>query len=189
MTNVDRLTSRGVLFGRDYAAGRGIWGVYGSYDYFAPDVFRFATTSVALGTSATVGKSDVVSIHGTGLLGIGYAGVQTATSAHDRDIRYGLAPKALVNIGLFAADRVSVDLTARDYLLDRSSPSGRRRDVVRRADATLAIRLFGGHGVGVHYAFSRHIERSHSPTISSSHRTVGAFYAWSGGRPDHPIAR
>ena len=50
---IKHLSTRGLLAGGDYGAGRvgGIWGLYGIYDYFAPDDFRFSSTSVSFGTT------------------------------------------------------------------------------------------------------------------------------------------
>src|SRR5215472_1260506 len=47
---VESLFSRGLLFGTDYGVGsgyRGIWGVYGLYDYVAPTIFRVSSTAGA----------------------------------------------------------------------------------------------------------------------------------------------
>jgi len=45
---LEHLSTRGLIAGADYGAGRlaGLWGLYGTYDYFAPHDFRFSSTSV-----------------------------------------------------------------------------------------------------------------------------------------------
>ena len=51
----ENIMTRGLLFGKDYEAGdnyRGIWGLYGSYDYIAPQFFRISSTALSLGTTA-----------------------------------------------------------------------------------------------------------------------------------------
>ena len=48
----ESVTTRGLLFGTDYGRqskrARGIWGLYGSYDYFAPQIFRLASSAVSV---------------------------------------------------------------------------------------------------------------------------------------------
>src|SRR5262249_54827245 len=54
-SGVAAIFSRGLLYGTDYALGanqRGIWGVYGIYDYVAPNVFRVSNTAGALGITS-----------------------------------------------------------------------------------------------------------------------------------------
>src|SRR5262245_46674643 len=51
----ENVMSRGLLIGKPYEAGegyRGVWGLYGSYDYIAPQTFRVSGTALSLGTSA-----------------------------------------------------------------------------------------------------------------------------------------
>ena len=42
---LEQLSTRGLIAGTDYGAGRlaGLWGVYGTYDYFTPHDFRLST--------------------------------------------------------------------------------------------------------------------------------------------------
>src|SRR5690606_12558453 len=44
----ESVTTRGLMLGTDYGRQseryRGIWGLYGSYDYFAPQIFRLASS-------------------------------------------------------------------------------------------------------------------------------------------------
>lgn len=51
----ENIMSRGLLYGTDYKLGdayRGIWGLYGSYDYISPQTFRVSSTALSLGTTA-----------------------------------------------------------------------------------------------------------------------------------------
>ena len=51
---VESLNTRGLLVGAAYESGdatRGIWGLYGSYDYISPQVFRVSTMALSLGTT------------------------------------------------------------------------------------------------------------------------------------------
>ncbi len=68
----ENLLTRGLLIGKDYEAGdnyRGVWGLYGLYDYIAPQTFRVSSTAAALGTTAQWKLSDAVALQGTGLAG------------------------------------------------------------------------------------------------------------------------
>ena len=74
---VETVFSRGLLLGTDYALGadyRGIWGLYGTYEYVAPQVFRVSTTAAALGTTGQWWISRQVALQGTALFGVGYGG-------------------------------------------------------------------------------------------------------------------
>ena len=57
---LEHLSTRGLIAGTDYGAGRlgGIWGLYGTYDYFAPDDFRFSSTAVSFGTTLQASISE-----------------------------------------------------------------------------------------------------------------------------------
>jgi hypothetical protein len=57
--------------GADY---KGIWGLYGTYAYVAPQVFRVSSTGAALGTTAQWWLSKSVALQGSALAGVGYAG-------------------------------------------------------------------------------------------------------------------
>ena len=51
---LENLITQGLLFGSDYEVGdnyRGVWGLYGSYDYVSPHAFRVSTTAVSAGTT------------------------------------------------------------------------------------------------------------------------------------------
>ena len=50
---LETILSRSLLLGKAYASGdttRGIWGLFGSYDYISPQVFRVSSTALSLGT-------------------------------------------------------------------------------------------------------------------------------------------
>ncbi|HZT54702.1 MAG TPA: DUF3943 domain-containing protein, partial [Burkholderiaceae bacterium] len=54
-SGIENVLTRGLLVGRGYelgATGRGVWGLYGSYDYIAPQTFRVSTTALSLGSTA-----------------------------------------------------------------------------------------------------------------------------------------
>ena len=113
----ENLMTRGLLFGKDYgfdANYRGVWGLYGSYDYIAPQTFRVSSTALSLGTTGQWWLSDSIAIQGTALSGVGYAAVGTTRSTADNDYHYGLAPQALVALRFIFGERASIDLTGRE---------------------------------------------------------------------------
>src|SRR6185437_881541 len=75
-TGVESVFSRGLLYGTDYSSGRnyrGLWGLYGLYDYAAPNIFRVSNTAGAVGTTGQWWLSQRVALQETALLGVGYA--------------------------------------------------------------------------------------------------------------------
>ena len=72
---LEQLSTRGLIAGADYGAGRlaGIWGLYGTYDYFAPDDFRFSSTAFSFGTTLQASISESLVVQSSGLVGGGYA--------------------------------------------------------------------------------------------------------------------
>ncbi|MGB7740125.1 MAG: DUF3943 domain-containing protein, partial [Steroidobacteraceae bacterium] len=73
----ETIFSRGLLYGTTYGLGpsyRGIWGLYGTYAYVAPQLFRVSTTGVALGTTAQWWLSRAMALQGSALAGVGYGG-------------------------------------------------------------------------------------------------------------------
>ena len=76
----ENIITRGLLFGAPYAAGdsyRGVWGLYGSYDYISPQVFRVSSSALNLGTTAQWWLSRTVALQGTALGGVGYGAAGT----------------------------------------------------------------------------------------------------------------
>jgi hypothetical protein len=89
----ENLMTRGLLFGTDYQAGdnyRGIWGLYGSYDYISPQTFRISSTALSLGTTGQLWLSESVALQSTIMGGLGYAAVGTNNGKTEEDYHYGL---------------------------------------------------------------------------------------------------
>ena len=77
---LENLMTRGLLIGTDYAAGknyRGVWGLYGSYEYIEPQIFRVSTTTLSLGTTGQWWLSRTIALQGSVLAGAGYGAVGT----------------------------------------------------------------------------------------------------------------
>jgi len=179
----ESVMTRGLLFGTDYGKGesryRGIWGLYGSYDYISPQVFRMASSGLSLGTTLEWRVSDAFTIQGSLLGGVGYATVGTVHGdATERANHYGIAPQAALSLRAIFSERASLDLTAREFFVSDVSGGDRGgHDNVVRGDATFTWRITGRHGVAVKYQYSRRDARF--PDLgdrTQSRGTLGIFY-------------
>jgi hypothetical protein len=155
----ENLMTRGLLYGKEYEAGanyRGVWGLYGSYDYIAPQLFRVSSTALSLGTTGQYWLSQDIAIQGTALLGSGYAAVGTTHSTAESDYHYGVAPQALLALRFIFGNKASLDLTGREYFVSRigAAPRG-GHDNIARLDASLTVPVYGRHGIAIKYLRNR----------------------------------
>ena len=181
----ENLLTRGLLIGRDYSVGdnyRGVWGLYGIYDYIAPQTFRVSSTAAALGTTAQWRPSEDFAVQGTGLLGAGYTAVGTTHSTADSDYHYGVSPQGLVALRFVFGERAALDLTAREYFVsDVAAASRGGHDNIVRLDASFTVRVYKRHGVSVRYLLNRRDASYPDFGDSSQTRgTVGLFYTYLG---------
>ncbi|MGH7871365.1 MAG: DUF3943 domain-containing protein [Candidatus Binatia bacterium] len=177
----DSLATRGLLLGRRYDIGdkyRSIWGLYGSYNYMAPQIFRLASTALSLGTTGEWRISEMLTLQGTALVGVGYATVSTINGISDeRSNQYGIAPQTQWALRLIAGDRAALDLTAREYFVSNVSGSRGGHNNVIRAGASLTWRIHHEHAVTVRYQLSRRdSEFRDLGDRTQSRGTVGIFY-------------
>ena len=175
----ENLMTRGLLIGRDYGEKdyRGVWGVYGSYDYISPQTFRISTTAVSLGTTAQWRASDKVTVQGTALAGVGYSAVGTVNGSADADYHYGVTPQALLALRMIHGNRASLDVTGREYFVSRAASGPGGHDNIARADVALTLRVTGLHAVTFKYLWNRRDATSTALGDRSQTRgTVGIFY-------------
>ena len=178
----ESVLTRGLLIGTDYRVGeryRGIWGLYGSYDYLAPQVFRLASTALSLGTTAEWRVAPRVTLRGTGLFGVGFATVSTVNAVADETANhYGVAPQSSLVLRLIMGERASLDLIGREYYVSRVSGGSRGgHDNVARADASLVWRVSGPHALALKYQLSR--RNATFPDLgdrSQTRGTLGIYY-------------
>ena len=148
---------RGLLVGRDCGCGpkySGIWGLYGTYDYFSPQIFKLGSTGLSLGTTGQYLASDRFALQGSILAGVGFtASGTTANERAERSYRYSLNPQALVALRAVYADVAMLDLTANEYYLANSIDSTRSSGAenVVRAQVSLTIRVLGCHAIRLEY--------------------------------------
>ncbi|MEO8079003.1 MAG: DUF3943 domain-containing protein, partial [Caldimonas sp.] len=179
---IESVMTHGLLVGRSYEAGddfRGVWGVYGSYDYIAPQTFRVSSTAVSLGTTWQWWLGKKLSLQSTALLGLGYAAVGTTHSnAGDRDYNYGLAPQSLLALRLTNDDKTSLDLSLREYYVSRvASGTNGGQDNIIRADASFTYRIDRQQAVALKVLGNRRDARfAGSNADRQTQITVGIFY-------------
>jgi hypothetical protein len=177
----ENFVTRGLLAGRPYEVGgsyRGLWGLYGSYDYVAPQVFRVSSTALSLGTTMQWWLAPSIAFQGTALGGAGFAAVGTIRGADERDYHYGLAPQAALTARFLFGDLALIDLTAREYYV---SDAGQTRtagaDNILRGEASLTWRLYRQNALALRYLWSR--RDASDPELGRRTQirgTLGVFY-------------
>jgi hypothetical protein len=182
----ENLMTRGLLVGKAYAGGsryRGIWGLYGSYDYIAPQIFRVSTTALSAGTTGEWRISDSFALQNTAMLGVGYAAVGTTRgNITDREYHYGIAPQALIATRLIFADTSSLDLTMREYFVSKVAAADRGgRDNIVRVDASYTHRIKRRHAITIKYLGNRRdAQYPELGTRTQARATIGIFYTFMG---------
>jgi uncharacterized protein DUF3943 len=181
----ENVMTRGLLVGTDYEAGanyRGLWGLFGSYDYIAPQTFRVSSTALSVGTIGQRWLSQSIALQGSAMGGIGYTAVGTTRSVADNDYHYGLAPQALVSLRLILGERATLDLTGREYFVSRiGAPSRGGHDNIARLDASFTVRVYDRHGISMRYVLNR--RDAFYPDVGDSSQTrgtIGIFYTFLG---------
>jgi hypothetical protein len=173
---LETISTRGLLAGKSYASGdttRGIWGLFGSYDYISPQVFRVSSTALSLGTVWQSWLSDDVALQGTFLGGAGYGAAGSIQRTEERDYHYGTTPQALVALRLIYANRAMFDITGREYYVsDFLSPERHGQENIIRAESSLTLRVFDRHGVALRYTVSH--RDAHYPSVEFRNQTVAA---------------
>jgi hypothetical protein len=148
---IENVSIRGLLAGRDYRWGdryRGLWGVFGGYDYLSPQIFRVSTTAISLGTVAQWWLARKIALQGTAMAGLGFGAAGTVDNRDERDYHYG----AGVGSG--------------------AGTSGERfgQEVIGRGSVGLTVRLWGPHALGLQYLVSRRATRG--PDLRDRYQSV-----------------
>ena len=174
----ESIMSRGLLVGTDYALGssyRGIWGLYGSYDYVSPQTFRISSTALSLGTTAQWWLSRKVALQGTVLGGVGYGAAGTIHGQGERDYHYGLTPQGLIALRMILGETAAFDLTGRDYYVSRVAATEHRgSENILRGEASATLRIYRRHAITVKYVVS-HREANY-PDLGERHQTLGTVW-------------
>ncbi len=168
----------GLLLGSDYHAGplRGIWGLYGTYDYITPDVFSVSSTALQFGTTSQLKFSDTVAVQGTGMAGVGWAAAGTIADAEtDRSYHYGVCPQSQVGLRLIGGSRAMLDVTGRAFYLDGTGSNDRNgHELILRARVAMVLRVYGHHGLTLQYIASSREANYDDPVLSDTLQEVGS---------------
>ena len=183
---IENVMTRGLLLGTDYDLGeryRGIWGLYGSYDYISPQTFRVSSTALSLGSTGQLWLTRDIALQGTALAGVGYAAVGTLNGPQDeRAYHYGAAPQALLATRLIFGDRASLDVTAREYFVSgiAGGTTGGRDNIIR-ADVALTMRIRKAHAVALKYLWNRRDATfAGLGDRTQTRATIGLYYTYLG---------
>lgn len=177
---------RGLLYGRDFHAGenyRGIWGLYGGYDYFSPTSFRVSTTALSMGTTGQYWLAREVALQGSLLGGLGFgAAGKTPSLQGNRDYHYGVTPQVLLALRLLLADRASMETIGRGYYVSGTgSDNSRGYEQIARITTGFTVRVFGRHAVGFQFVESlRYAHYGSLPRTRQSEGTVSLVYTFLG---------
>jgi hypothetical protein len=186
----ENIFSRGLLKGKDYgkntAAYRGVWGLFGSYDYVSPQIFRVSSTALSLGTTAQrrLIKSGVIQTTMLAGLGYGAAGTIHGADPKARDYHFGLTPQLLVAGRLISKDRIAFDLTLRDYYVSSLASTERRgSENIARGEALFSYRFQKHQAASVRYVWSRRAASyaDIGEIVVQSRGAFGFFYTYFGG--------
>ncbi len=171
---VGNLTTRGLLLGTDYEAGeayRGIWGVYGGYDYLSARIFRVSSTAVSLGTTGQWWLSRLVALQGSVLSGIGYGAGSNISDDEPRQYHYGTIGQAFLSFRLIFGNLAMVEASGRGYYVsglasDRQSDW----DFVNFVNVGTTFRLWDRHAIGANFTASG--RDSHAPGRADKHQRL-----------------
>ena len=180
---IENVSIRGLLAGERYRLGesfRGVWGAFGNFDYFAPQVFRVSATGASVGTVFQWWLSRQIALQGTALGGLGLGAAGTVGDRAERQYHYGLAPFALLGGRLIFGDRAMLEATGRQIYVAGTSSSTETgvdtrhfsQDVIVRASVGFTVRLFGPHALGIQYLVSS--RNFGAPDLRDRHQSVQA---------------
>jgi len=160
--------------GTPYAFGettRGAWGLFGSYDYISPQVFRASSVALSLGTIWQSWLSRSIALQGVALAGPGYGAAGSIQRIEERDYHYGTTGQGLLALRLIFGDRAMLDFTGREYYVSgllSTEPHGQEN--ILRGETSLTFRILGPHGVALRYTASHRDARY--PNVEFRDQTV-----------------
>jgi Domain of unknown function (DUF3943) len=188
---IENVTIRGLLVGDAYEWGedyRGVWGLFGGFDYLSPQIFRLSSTDVSVGTVGQWWMTRTVALQGMALGGVGFGAVGTVGDRAEQDYHYGVIPQTLLGLRLIFGDLVMLEALGRQYLVigegrgtDSRDPFG--RDFVNRVVLGVTVRVFGPHALSLQYVLSaRDANFSGLPDRDQSVQTISLSYNFLGQR-------
>ena len=160
---LENVSVRGLLAGTRYEGGdafRGLWGLFGGYDYLSPQIFRVATTNAGLGTVFQWWLSSTVALQTTAIGGVGFGAAGTVADRAESDYHYGVIPQTLLGLRLIYGERAMLEASGRQYYVigtgsgPESSTSDFGAETIVRGNVGFTVRLFGPHALGIQYLVS-----------------------------------
>jgi hypothetical protein len=192
---IENIMIRGLLAGSktgDSDNSHGIWGLYGSFDYIAPYLFRVSSTALSLGTTRQYEIAPDLALQGSFLGGVGYGAAgsttviaSTPTNAAIRDYHFGVTPQALAALRLILGNRAMLDLTAREYYVSgMGSDDTQGSERIFRGSVGATVRIHGGNALGVQYVLSaRDGKYGNQPERQVQEGAITIVYSILGGNP------
>lgn len=189
---IENVMIRGLLKGaptKETPTSRGVWGVYGTYDYISPFLFRVSSTAASLGTTRQYWLTPALAMQGTALGGVGYGAAgsttiipSTPTNAAIRDYHFGVTPQALLTLRFIAGDRLMLDMAAREYYVSGlGSDDVHGSETIFRGNIGFNVRFVGGHALGVRFVEStRDARYGKLPNVTSSEGAFTIAYTFLG---------
>jgi hypothetical protein len=177
---VENLTSNGMLLGMPYHWGpsfQGIWGLYGGYEYLAPQVYHYSSTSLSLGSTAQWNIAPDWALQGTLTGGFGYAAA--SSTVHDVDnpeYHYGMAPRGSLSLRLVEGHRFALETAGRIVSLGTIANRDAGRDDISRLESALTWRFSGHQAIGINYVWQHRSAAFPSGERQQTLGQVGVFW-------------
>lgn len=177
---VGTLDVRGLLHGTVMERGstRGLYGLYGMYDYMNPDRVRVSAIAVGPGIATETALGDRTFLRAAGVVGIvpwGAAGGSNESETH-RDYHRGPGISEIVELELGHRRWGALRATARGWQIDGAATGDGREFVTTQ---TLAARLAvtANHAIGVEGMFSLRDSRFELTDARDQTFELRVFYA------------
>lgn len=172
----ENITTRGLLLGKKYEAGeayRGIWGLYGGFDYISVPFFRVSSTTASLGTTAQWWLGRDIALQGTVLGGVGFGAGGEAPREGNRDYHFGGIGRGVLALRLIFGDAVMFNMTGRVYSISNIGSGSPGTEFIGHLETGITARVYGRHGLGIQYiAFGRD---GHGAGHSTGTQTLGTL--------------
>jgi hypothetical protein len=152
------------------------WGLYGTFNYLSPGIFRVSSTALSIGTTAQQRFSEGVALQGSALGGVGFGAAGTvADDETDRDYHYGAIPQAAIDLRLVLGDAVLLEVEGREFfVVGGGFDDNRGSENITQGKVGMVVRLGGPHALTAHYVVSsRH---AHYEDDLDRDQTVGSFF-------------
>lgn len=171
---LESLNTRGLLKGTAFTLGdatRGAWGLFGTYDYISPQIFRTSSVALSLGAVWQSWLSQSIALQGIALTGMGYGAAGNIQRREERDYHYGVTGQGLLALRLIFGDRAMIDFTGREYYVSGLvSPEPQGQENMLRGEGSFTFRIIGPHGVALRYAVSH--RDAHYPNLAVRDQTI-----------------